>query len=238
MSDSVRCPERTLGVLGGMGPAAAAEFLRLLARDAPAGKDQEHPRLLMLSEPSIPDRSDGIMGLGKDPSPLLRRSLECLVEWGAELLAVPCNTAHYFIDQFRAELGAPLVHIVEVTVEEARRRSPEGAWLLATSGTLLSGIYPSCAERFGYVLHQPSEAQQAKVQESLRFVKAGDRAGAGQVLREVVEELWGERDLTVITACTELPLAYAASGLPQAREVSSLQALSDACLRALYEERG
>ena len=71
---------KTLGVLGGMGPAAGAEFLRLLARDAPAKRDQDHPRVIALSDPAIPDRSDAIRGLGEDPTPRLRRELERLVE--------------------------------------------------------------------------------------------------------------------------------------------------------------
>ena len=64
---------KTLGVLGGMGPAACAEFLKILARDAPAKNDSEHPKIIMLSDPETPDRSDGLMGLGPDPLPVIRR---------------------------------------------------------------------------------------------------------------------------------------------------------------------
>ena len=86
-------PVKTLGVLGGMGPAACAEFLRILARDAPAKDDSMHPKIIMLSDPDTPDRSDGIMGLGQDPEPVIRKNLFKLIDWGADLLAVPCNTA-------------------------------------------------------------------------------------------------------------------------------------------------
>lgn len=228
-------PEKKLGILGGMGPAAAAEFLRLLAAGAPAQNDAGHPYLLMLSDPGIPDRTDGILGAGPDPLPAMRRDLLRLAEWGADLLAVPCNTAHHFIDRFRADLPIPLVHIVEATVDAARRRSPQGAWLLSTSGTRACGIYPACAERKGYRFLHPSERQQERVQRCLRLVKAGEMAEAAGLMREVVEELWSEKDLAIATACTELPLAYAAAGLPEEREVSSLRALCDACLDVLYE---
>ena len=228
-------PNKTLGVLGGMGPAAAAEFLRLLAEGAPAASDAEHPRTILLSDPDVPDRSDGIMGLGPDPLPAIRKDLLQLVEWGAEVLAVPCNTAHFFIDRFREELSVPLVHIVEATVNAARRASPEGAWLVATSGTQKSLIYPACAEKAGYLFLRPSREQQECVQQSLRAVKAGDMGRAAELLKEVVEALWREKDLPITTACTELPLAYAAAGLPSDRQVSSLQALADACLDLLYE---
>ena len=109
-------PEKKLGILGGMGPAAAAEFLRLLAAGAPAQNDAGHPYLLMLSDPGIPDRTDGILGAGPDPLPAMRRDLLRLAEWGADLLAVPCNTAHHFIDRFRADLPIPLVHIGWITL--------------------------------------------------------------------------------------------------------------------------
>lgn len=229
-------PEKTLGVLGGMGPAACAEFLRLLARDAPAKNDSEHPKIIMLSDPDTPDRSDGLMGIGEDPLPVLRKNLLKLCEMGANILAVPCNTAHYFIDRFREELPVPLVHIVEVTVEAAKELSKGNcSWLLATDGTQKSLIYPLCAEKMRYHFLKPSEEQQNKIQSCIRYVKAGELKTAGEVMNDVVKELWRERDVPVTMGCTELPLAYEASGLPMDRQVSSLKALSDACIKILYE---
>lgn len=226
----------TLGVLGGMGPAACAEFLRILARDFPAENDSQHPKIIMLSDPETPDRSNGIMGLGPDPEPVIKKNLLQLVKWGAEVLAVPCNTAHYFIDHFREELPVPLIHIVEATVEAARELSQGNcSWLLATDGTQKSLIYPTCAERMRYHFLKPVSEQQERIQKCVRLVKAGDMASAGETMRNVVRELWAERDVPVTMGCTELPLAYEASGLPLERQVSSLKALSDACIRALCE---
>lgn len=226
---------QTLGVLGGMGPAACAEFLKILARDAPAKDDSEHPKIIMLSDPETPDRSDGLMGLGPDPMPVIRRNLLKLVEWGADLLAVPCNTAHYFIDRFRDELPVPLIHIVEATVEAAKDLSKGNcSWLLATDGTQKSLIYPICAERMHYHFLKPSQEQQDKIQSCIRYVKSGDLATAGELINEVVNALWRERDVPVTMGCTELPLAYEASGLPPEKQVSSLKALSDACIKVLY----
>ena len=229
-------PAKTLGVLGGMGPAACAEFLRILARDAPAHDDSQHPKIIMLSDPETPDRSDGLMGLGPDPLPVIRRNLLQLAKWGADVLAVPCNTAHYFIDRFREELPVPLIHIVEETVKAAKELSQGNcSWLLATDGTQKSLIYPSCAEKMRYHFLKPSPNQQERIQKCVRLVKAGDMKAAGETMNNVVRELWGERDVPVTMGCTELPLAYEASGLPLERQVSSLKALSDACIRVLYE---
>ena len=229
-------PEKTLGVLGGMGPAACAEFLRLLARDAPAESDSQHPKIIMLSDPETPDRSNGIMGLGEDPLPIIRKNLLQLVEWGADVLAVPCNTVHYFIDRFRDEIPVPLVHIVEATTEAAKELSKGNcSWLLATDGTQKSLIYPLCAAKMRYHFLKPSEGQQDKIQTCVRTVKAGDMKTAGEIMHDVVSELWRERDVPVTMGCTELPLAYYASGLPDDKQVSSLKALSDACIKILYE---
>ena len=228
-------PEKTLGVLGGMGPAACAEFLRILARDCPAGNDSQHPKIIMLSDPETPDRRDGLMGIGPDPLPVLRKNLMTLAQWGADVLAVPCNTAHYFIDRFRDELPVPLIHIVEATVEAAKELSQGNcSWLLATDGTQKSMIYPECAARMQYHFLKPSPGQQERVQKCVRLVKAGDMKTAGEVMRDVVGELWRERDVPVTMGCTELPLAYEASGLPLERQVSSLKALSDKCISVLY----
>jgi len=218
-----------------MGPAAGAEFMKLLARDAPAKRDQDHPRVIMLSDPSIPDRTEAILGRGEDPTPLLRRGLESLVEWGADVLTVPCNTAHVFIDRFRDELPVPFIHIIEATVEAAAASSPGGAWLLGTSGIRSSGLYSEYANRKGYRFLDPPDEAQEVIHQCLLRVKAGEIAEAGVVMRKIAEELWSKDDRLITTACTELPLAYAASGLPPRKEISSLQALSDACLKFLYE---
>lgn len=227
---------KKLGVLGGMGSAASAEFLRILAAKAPAEIDQEHPVVYMLADSDIPDRSTAILGKGPDPSAQVYKDLLQLCDMGADLLAVPCNTVHYFIDRFAQPLPKPLIHIIEETVLAAQRRSPQGAWMLSTIGTAKSGLYQACADKHHFPIFLPSEAQRNRIQSSIIEVKANHMAEAGKIVKAVVEELWQEKDLLVMTACTEIPLGYDASGLPQDRAVSSLGALAEACIRELYTE--
>ena len=228
---------KKLGVLGGLGPAASAEFLRQLAAKCPAACDQEHPVVYMIADCDIPDRGTAIFGNGPSPLPKLKADLLQLASMGADVLAVPCNTAHYFINQFANELPVPLLHIVEETVLAAQRLSPQGAWMLSTKGTRACGLYQECAEKHGFTLYIPDERQSDMAQEVINNVKANKFIEAGAVCRVLVQELWAERDLPVMTACTELPLGYDASGLSQERSVSSIGALADACVRALYEEK-
>ena len=228
---------KKLGVVGGLGPAAAAEFLRQFTMRCPANCDQEHPVVYMIGDCDIPDRGTAIFGKGESPLPKLKADLLQLCDMGADVLAVPCNTAHFFIDQFADELPVPLLHIVDETVKAAKELSPgKGAWMLSTKGTRACGLYQKYAEKRGLTLYIPNEEQSDKSQEVINCVKANQLARAGAIMKELVEELWAERDIPVMTACTELPLGYDASGLPQERSVSSIGALADACVRALYEE--
>lgn len=234
MRDGFRKNGKKLGVIGGMGPAASAEFLRLLTMKAPAETDQEHPVVFMVADTEIPDRSTAIMGAGPDPSEQLYRDFEQLAALGADLFAVPCNTAHYFIDRFEKPLPKPLIHIVEETVLAAKAINPKGAWMLSTIGTMQSGLYQSYAEKINYDLHIPNARQRDEIQQSIIAVKANQLQEAGEIVRSIVTELWDELDLPVMTACTEIPLGYDASGLPREKAVSSLEALAVACIRELY----
>ena len=227
---------KKLGVLGGLGPAASAEFLRQLAAKCPANIDQEHPVVYMIADCEIPDRGTAICGLGPSPLPKLKEDLLKLCDMGADVLAVPCNTAHYFIDQFKDELPVPLVHIIEATVLATKAIAPNGAWMLSTKGTRACGLYQACADKHGLKLFIPNEEQSDKSQQVINFVKANKFVEAGAMMRELVEELWREHDVPVMTACTELPLGYDASGLPQERSVSSIGALVDATVKQLYDE--
>ncbi len=227
---------KILGVLGGMGPAASAEFLRQFAALCPARCDQEHPKVYMIADCDIPDRTEAIFGRGPSPEAQLKKDLEQLAAWGADLLAVPCNTAHFFIDRFLPQLPVPFVHIIEETVLAAKRLSPEGAWMLSTKGTRACGLYQACAAKHGFTLYIPNEEESDASQEVIDKIKANDFSEAGAVCKNLVENLWRKKDLPVMTACTELPLGYDASGLPRERAVSSITALAAACVRELYKE--
>jgi aspartate racemase len=143
-------------------------------------------------------------------------------------------TAHPFIDDFRQELPIPLVHIVEATLAEAKRRISSGGWLVATSGTVASGIYQNEAQKWGYPLHVPADDVQPAIQETTALVKANRTEEAAKQLRGALQRLWDEKNLPIVAACTEVPLAHAAADLPPEGMVSSLEALASGCLRELY----
>lgn len=224
-----------LGVLGGMGPAATAEFMRLLTEKAPATCDQEHPRVIVYSDTIIPNRTNFLLGKGENPSPYLLEGLNKLLEWGADILCVTCNTSHYYIDSFPETVKSHLISIIEETIEKSKILSPQGAWLTATVGTMNTKIYQNHADIKGYTLKIPNAKSMDNIHRVTDLVKEGHVEKAGIIYKEICESLWKEDDIPIIGACTELPIAYLESKLPDEKFVSSLEALADACIRELYK---
>ena len=226
--------DKTLGVLGGMGPAATADFLRVLAEKTPAGTDQEHPRMIVYSHTVTPDRTTFLLGKGPDPTEYIKDGLNTLIGWGADMLCVTCNTAHYFIDGFRNEISKPIVHIIDETILKSSQVSPQGAWLTATLGTMRTGLYQRHAQESGYTFRIPSEELQIEIHDVTDMVKAGQHKEAGEKFRGIVETLWEIEKLPVVGACTEIPIAYANTGLDPQMGISCLEALAEGCIRELY----
>lgn len=229
-------PDKTLGVLGGMGPAATADFLRVLAERTPAKRDQDHPRMIVYSHTATPDRTTFLLGKGPDPSGHIKDGLNTLIGWGADILCVTCNTAHYFIDGMIEEIEKPIVHIVDETIKVSAKKSPEGAWLTATLGTMRTGLYQKHAKESGYNFRTASEELQQEIHDITNLVKEGKNKEAGERFRTVIEELWAIEKLPIVGACTEIPIAYANTGLDPEMGISSLEALADGCIRELYQK--
>ena len=225
----------TLGVLGGMGPAATAEFQRILAVKSPADVDQEHPRMIVYSHTITPDRTTFLLGKGPDPKPYILDGLKTLIGWGADKLVITCNTAHYFVDQFPDEIKSKVIHIIDETIRTCQERSPKGAWLTATLGTMNTGIYQRHAADCGYRFLIPDEPMRNEIHDITDMVKAGKLKEAGVRYRAAIEKLWEIEKLPVVGACTELPVAYQNTGLPEEMGISSLEALADGCIRELYK---
>jgi aspartate racemase len=200
-----------LGVLGGMGPAATADFLAKLVALTPAGRDQEHIPVLVSCRPRIPDRSTAILGGGPSPLPALLERLDQLVAWGAEAVAIPCNSSHHWYERLQADCPVPILHIADAALAALSGPAP-GAGpvaVLATRGTLRSGFYQRKLALAGHARLRPDEALQVQVDAVIAAVKAADPARAGAGLARVWEGLALAGAGAALLACTELPLAAA-----------------------------
>jgi len=209
----------TIGVLGGMGPQATCDLFQKLIDATPARSDQEHLHVIIDSNPAIPDRTAFLLGKGPDPTPALVESACRLARAGCDFLIMPCNTAHYFVRQIEEAAGIPVLDMIEITAQAARQvLSPgDAAGLMATTGTIQSGLYHRALARHGLQLITPDEADQAEVMDIIygpQGVKAGYR---GQDLRAraraVAERLVSRGARVVIAGCTEIPLVLASGDI-------------------------
>uniref|UniRef100_UPI00286E9C40 aspartate/glutamate racemase family protein n=1 Tax=Sandarakinorhabdus sp. TaxID=1916663 RepID=UPI00286E9C40 len=113
---------RTIGVVGGMGPAATADFLARLVAGAGAVRDSDHPHVLVDSNPHVPDRNAALAG-GPSPGPVLAGMAQRLVASGAQVLAMPCNAAHGWADAVRAVPGGQFVDMIDAALAQAQSQS-------------------------------------------------------------------------------------------------------------------
>lgn len=203
-----------VGVLGGMGPAATADFYSKLIRATPAEKDQDHLRVVIWSDPTTPDRSQALLADGTDPTPWLLHGASVLAQAGADLIVVPCNTAHAFLPGVAERVGVQIVHMIEETARHLGSLEPRvhTAGLLATTGTIQAKLYRQWLDTAGIDLLTPHPASQDdEVMVAIRSLKAG--ANAPDLLRRAAQKLIDRGAQAIIAGCTEVPLGLRAEEL-------------------------
>ncbi|MGP3920580.1 aspartate/glutamate racemase family protein [Nonomuraea sp. 10N515B] len=202
-----------IGILGGMGPAATADFYAKLVSMTPGSSDQDHLRTVIWSDPTIPDRTEALLGDGPDPTPWLLDGSRVLREAGATLIAIPCNTAHAFVPRIADHVGLPIVHMIGEVARHLTTLSPRihTAGLLATTGTVRAGLYQEWLDRFGIRLLLPdATSQDHEIMTAIHAVKAGARdVTATEPLARAARRLAAQGAQAIIAGCTEIPL-----GLP------------------------
>jgi aspartate racemase len=195
-----------------MGPESTIALMRKIVARTPAAKEQEHLRMLVDNRPEIPDRTDYISGKGPSPLPLLQDSARLLSKAGADLIAIACNTAHYFIREIREVVDVPVPDMLQLLANELDKRYPPGArlGLLATSGSLRSGLFEKYLGDFSLVI--PSERVQGELVMDAIYGKEGIKAGGDmganrKKLLQAVESLKMGSPRCIIAGCSEVGLA-------------------------------
>jgi aspartate racemase len=224
----------TVGILGGMGPAATADFYTKLVRSTPAARDQDHVPVVIWADPTVPDRTAALLGHGPDPSPWLERGARHVVSAGADLIAVPCNTAHAFLDVVRsAAAPVPVLDMVAETAEEVARSQPGAAvGILATTGTLTAELYQDALARRGLEPVIPEGAAQQAVMAAIRHVKAGgDLSDAHRLILPALRSLGRLGATALVAACTEIPLLFDGQDSGRTSVVDATAVLARAAVR-------
>ncbi|GFM85615.1 hypothetical protein PSCICO_10140 [Pseudomonas cichorii] len=206
-----------LGIVGGVGPAATVDFMGKVVANTPAGKDQEHIKMVVEQNPQIPDRTASLLHDETDPTMAMYATCKRLESAGANAIAIPCNTAHAFVERIQPHLQVPIINMLTETVEWIVQQYGSGktVGLLATSGTVQSQVYHEAASRAGLQIITPGLDYQHMVMEAIygeRGIKAGFTEGlCKEQLLLAAEHLCELGADVLILGCTELPLVLAHS---------------------------
>lgn len=227
---------KMLGVLGGMGPLASAQFMLRLTLLTPATCDQEHIPSVLWSDPRVPDRTRGKLAGAEDPLPWLLRGIEGLQRAGCGAIAIPCNTAHGWFDEMQRAASVPIIHIVDAAAAELHRMSvPTGTiGVMGTQATLNMRLYQERLGCRGWNCIIPGQHEMDRlVGPAIALVKANRVADAFQPLSEVVNTLAARGATAVVLGCTEIPLGIQAGPADalKAPVVDTIDALARAAIR-------
>jgi aspartate racemase len=212
--------EKTIGILGGMGPEATLKLFGKIIANTPAAKDQEHLRVVIDSNPKVPDRTAAILGGGASPVPAMQAGIAALKRAGADFVVIPCVSAHYFLDELQRETGLPILSMFDVTAEHIRQYHPpiRRVGMLATTGTLQGGRFRDTLQRSGIETLAPLEADQERVMAAIYEIKgapgARSRDAIGAEIRAIAGRLIQRGAQGVVAGCTEIPLVLNPGDLP------------------------
>ena len=204
-----------LGILGGMGPQATQVFYQRILDRTDAARDQDHLPTLILSDTGMPDRTAAI--LGGDAEGCYRRLLadaRLLEGAGCTVLAIPCNTSHYFADRLQSEIGVPIVHMIRQTARSLAQLGRRRVGVLATDGTIQTGLYQSECAALGIEAVAPAPDIQALVMSIIYDeIKRGE-PGSREKFSAIDRHLRQQGCDGGILACTELSVYRAWHSLP------------------------
>ena len=214
-----------IGILGGMGTQAGLDFCNKLAILNRGKIDQEYPLFILYNKANIPGRPESIgihtrnltknlnVKKNKIKYQLVLKSLvkgcNLLKKSKCKFLVIPCNTAHYWYDDLTKRINLPIINmpreVYRHTIKQCKKNSTIG--LLATEGTLRTGIYNNFFDKNFNLIFPESKIQKNSVNRAIKFVKMGDVKAASKIIKPAINYLIDKKCKKIILGCTELPIA-------------------------------
>ena len=225
---------KRLGILGGMGPAASAEFVTRLIQQTPATKDQEHIPFVLWNDPTVPDRSTSLINRDDLPWEKLKAGVMSLKNAGCDHIVIPCNTAHFWFDRLN-QLGVPITHIVGSVAQELKALKIYSGTIgvIGTKATMSMGLYQNYLGKLGWSCITPGTYEiDNLVQPAIDSVKAGDIESAHDMLFKVIDHLIPWNVDAIVLGCTEIPLAVRET---QHRSIPLINSI-DSLVKAVIKE--
>ena len=223
---------KTLGILGGLGPMSSVYFYEMLTEHTKADRDQDHLNIILSSRADTPDRTSFILGLSnEDPVYTMKSELAKLVGAGADIVAIPCNTAHKFYEQLSADAPVPVINIIRQTAICCRREGIQRAGVLATEGTVASGAYKNIFDMAGIECITPDEKDQGLISEIIYSQIKRGIAPDMDAFMTVAQNLGRQGCDRIILGCTELSLIKRTGALDGTVFLDSLEVLAYSAIK-------
>lgn len=227
---------KLLGILGGLGPMSSAYFYELITAHTAAECDQDHIDIILSSRASTPDRTSYITGKSQNsPLPFMVSDARRLEAYGAQAIVIPCNTAHYFIEQVRCSVEVPVPSIIEETSIFIKKTGHRKAGIMATEGTVSSGSYQKSLSAQGLEWAVPDEKFQKYLGELIYGDVKSGRPPDKDKFFSVAHHLVSKGCDRMILGCTELSLINRDVGGNE-MFADSLEVLADKSIRICGRE--
>ena len=214
-----------IGILGGMGTQAGLDFCNKLAILYIGKVDQEYPLFLLYNKSNIPGRPESI---GIHTKNLINRNqnkksnkkynlvlksllkgCQILKKSKCKFIVIPCNTAHYWYDDLKKKINLPIINmpkeVFNFTKKSCKKNSLIG--LLATEGTIKTGVYSKFFNKNFNLVHPNKEIQKDSVNKAIQLVKMGKVKSANRIIKTAIDYLIKQKCKKIILGCTELPIA-------------------------------
>ena len=207
-----------LGVIGGMGPLATVSFYERIVLNTVAKCDNEHIDMVVLSHASMPDRTKCIIeNKGEEFLEVIKKDFKILEDIGVEAVAIPCNTSHYFFDEFKKFTNLRIINMIEETILEVKKRGIEKIAVFGTLGTLNSKVYEKYANQHGLLVKEVSAEDKQAVMDIIYDIKETNGLD-GRRFVDILSRYCDDETVGII-ACTELSL------LDIPRDINTIDAL-------------
>ena len=223
---------KLLGIIGGLGPMSSAYFYELVTEHTEATCDQDHIDIILSSHATTPDRTDYILGRSdKSPLPAMVEDARSLETYGASAIVIPCNTAHYFIDEVRRSVSVPMPSIITETVLHIKKCGFKCAAILATEGTVNSSSYQREFDEHGLSYMLPDERGQALLMDLIYGKVKRGIIPSPEEHYEVTDPMFAAGCDCAILGCTELSLI--GKNIDDERFVDSLMVLANCSIKLM-----
>lgn len=229
--------KKVLGIIGGVGPLATMLLGETIVRRTFAFRDQEHMHFIIDNDTRIPDRTDYILDQSKpNPLPVMIEDANKLANAGADMICIPCNTAHRFYDDLQEGSPVPVLHMIRETAKKARLLNAKRVAVLATIGTLTSNLYQEALLDEGIEPIVPDKNMQQDLMTVIYdYVKAGKKVSKEQwqPIEKAMKDVGCDY---IILGCTELSVVNRELALDNTLYIDALIVLADTAItRCGYE---